>query len=348
MEGEHDHDGDGDASPRQIPLRRLSRGDDTDDSDDGKRAVVKATAGSFDEEDDEEVSETAKASATESSESEPVPCRADEEDAHRYLRLPVKKKLGDGDHDSSCATATHRHVDGQCALCIDDYEAGDQVVWSDLECPHAFHKECIMQWLSKGKKRCPVCRNWFVPGARIEDQKKLHGEDWERAEAATEQRGDERVVRNTTDLEHGNKDDDDDDNYAEPNDHQAPSTVEIVPSATEESDNDDVPTLLSHATATNVNDGPCDLECPSSGLRIRTTSETSEVDGQHQQSKSPRPSERTRAIETIEECTLSETNTNNPAATAVITDDCCRMDNLKGISAETEEAVSKRNGCEEV
>jgi hypothetical protein len=81
-----------------------------------------------------------------------------------------------------------RHVDGQCALCIDNYEEGDEVTWSDLDCTHAFHKECILQWLSKGKKRCPVCRHWFVPGARIEEQKKAHGEAWERALAEIERR----------------------------------------------------------------------------------------------------------------------------------------------------------------
>ena len=38
-----------------------------------------------------------------------------------------------------------------------------------------------MLWLSKGKKRCPVCRHWFVPGSKIDDQKHLHGEAWQRA-----------------------------------------------------------------------------------------------------------------------------------------------------------------------
>jgi hypothetical protein len=76
-------------------------------------------------------------------------------------------------------SAGGRCVDGTCALCLDDYCAGDQVVWSNChKCQHAFHKECFLLWLSKGKKRCPICRHWFVPGQRIEDQKVLHGEAW--------------------------------------------------------------------------------------------------------------------------------------------------------------------------
>ena len=62
-------------------------------------------------------------------------------------------------------------VDKECSICLSDYEVGDQVVWSPLdECPHAFHKDCLMQWLTKGKKRCPLCRNWFVPGKPIKEQ----------------------------------------------------------------------------------------------------------------------------------------------------------------------------------
>mmetsp|Transcript_10942 Transcript_10942/g.26296 ORF Transcript_10942/g.26296 Transcript_10942/m.26296 type:complete len:351 (-) Transcript_10942:437-1489(-) len=76
-------------------------------------------------------------------------------------------------------SAGGRCVDGTCALCLDDYCAGDEVVWSNChKCQHAFHKECFLLWLSKGKKRCPICRNWFVPGQKIEDQKVLHGEAW--------------------------------------------------------------------------------------------------------------------------------------------------------------------------
>eukprot|EP00531_Pseudo-nitzschia_arenysensis_P012542 CAMPEP_0116148872 /NCGR_PEP_ID=MMETSP0329-20121206/18615_1 /TAXON_ID=697910 /ORGANISM="Pseudo-nitzschia arenysensis, Strain B593" /LENGTH=388 /DNA_ID=CAMNT_0003645087 /DNA_START=102 /DNA_END=1268 /DNA_ORIENTATION=+ len=92
-------------------------------------------------------------------------CDEEDENATLHLRLPKTR---------SC-------VDGTCAFCLDEYEAGDEVVWSDLECPHVFHKECLMLWLSKGKKRCPICRHWFVPGSKIDDQKHLHGEAWQRA-----------------------------------------------------------------------------------------------------------------------------------------------------------------------
>jgi len=80
-----------------------------------------------------------------------------------------------------------RIVDGTCAFCLDDYCEGETVVWSSCPgCKHVFHKECFLQWASKGKKRCPICRHWFVPGQRIETQKIVHGEAWTDALAEME------------------------------------------------------------------------------------------------------------------------------------------------------------------
>ena len=104
----------------------------------------------------------------------PLACDENDEDAQLYLRLPVKDEQGNG-----------RIVDGQCAICFSDYEPDDKVVWSGLQCQHAFHADCLLPWLAKGKKRCPTCRHWFVPGTRIEDQKQ---ELEERLRAETEGR----------------------------------------------------------------------------------------------------------------------------------------------------------------
>jgi Ring finger domain len=94
-------------------------------------------------------------------------------DAQLYLRLPVKDEQGNS-----------RIVDGHCAICFSDYEPDDKVVWSGLQCQHAFHADCILPWLANGKRRCPTCRQWFVPGTgtRIEDQKQ-EPEEGLRAEA---------------------------------------------------------------------------------------------------------------------------------------------------------------------
>lgn len=40
-----------------------------------------------------------------------------------------------------------------CSVCLEDLDAG-----VPLECGHAFHYECIVEWLRHGST-CPVCRS---------------------------------------------------------------------------------------------------------------------------------------------------------------------------------------------
>ena len=50
-----------------------------------------------------------------------------------------------------------------CAICLNDYEIGDEICWSQNDlCNHAFHKECMMEWLLRHKE-CPCCRNIYIP-----------------------------------------------------------------------------------------------------------------------------------------------------------------------------------------
>jgi Ring finger domain len=72
-----------------------------------------------------------------------------------------------------------QYVEGYCSICLLEIEVGDMMVQSTRKvCHHVFHHECALVWLSTGKKRCPVCRNFFVPGSRVDDQDVIqHNED---------------------------------------------------------------------------------------------------------------------------------------------------------------------------
>lgn len=72
-------------------------------------------------------------------------------DPNVVLQLPT-----DGENAS-------RLVPGGCAICLDTYRVGDEVIWSpEASCPHAFHRDCIIPWLAKKEEpKCPCCRQTF-------------------------------------------------------------------------------------------------------------------------------------------------------------------------------------------
>ncbi|GKY93673.1 hypothetical protein MPSEU_000334600 [Mayamaea pseudoterrestris] len=53
-----------------------------------------------------------------------------------------------------------RSVNSMCAICLSQYEPGERVTWFS-HCPHVFHTECIIGWLSK-KQHCPICRQEYT------------------------------------------------------------------------------------------------------------------------------------------------------------------------------------------
>lgn len=52
------------------------------------------------------------------------------------------------------ATNSKRNVSALCAICLTAYEPGDRVSWSsNVNCCHAYHEECILQWFATALKR---------------------------------------------------------------------------------------------------------------------------------------------------------------------------------------------------
>jgi hypothetical protein len=70
-----------------------------------------------------------------------------------------------------------RAVPNVCAICLEIYKPDETVVWSsNIECSHAFHQDCILDYavkLNKAKDNvpCPCCRQDFMGLPSAAEQK---------------------------------------------------------------------------------------------------------------------------------------------------------------------------------
>ncbi|CAB4312877.1 unnamed protein product [Prunus armeniaca] len=65
----------------------------------------------------------------------------------------AEKKASSFRYTKNQAIATN--TDSECSICLGEFKDGEKC--RQLECEHAFHGECIDQWLLK-KMHCPLCR----------------------------------------------------------------------------------------------------------------------------------------------------------------------------------------------
>lgn len=106
---------------------------------------------------------------------------SDDEEGQWTLRLPMtNSSISSSNKDVT--TALLVEVPATCIICLKRYQVHDHVTWSPnnnsnqhahpqpnntvapvaFGCPHAFHQECIVEWLAKLPNfNCPVCRAVF-------------------------------------------------------------------------------------------------------------------------------------------------------------------------------------------
>ncbi|THW13875.1 hypothetical protein D6D24_05789 [Aureobasidium pullulans] len=68
----------------------------------------------------------------------------------------------------------------RCLVCLCDFEH-DEEARRLVKCNHLFHKECIDQWLTKGRNSCPLCR-----GQGVDEKEKPATDDTATAPSSTE------------------------------------------------------------------------------------------------------------------------------------------------------------------
>jgi len=83
----------------------------------------------------------------------------DDDDQHDDTKVAEEPVIADDPSSSGS------HL--QCAICLVDFEQGDEISWSDDdECHHHFHRYCILKWLLRHKD-CPTCRRLYWKGDKV-------------------------------------------------------------------------------------------------------------------------------------------------------------------------------------
>lgn len=62
---------------------------------------------------------------------------------------------------SSFEMVTDTFSDGQCAVCLCEFAARQQILQLP-DCRHIFHKDCIGSWVRCDQTTCPLCRRSLI------------------------------------------------------------------------------------------------------------------------------------------------------------------------------------------
>ncbi|KAI5647215.1 hypothetical protein M9H77_33220 [Catharanthus roseus] len=68
-----------------------------------------------------------------------------------------------------------------CAVCLHDFEGGDEEIRCLKNCKHIFHRNCLDRWMDHHQITCPLCRTSFVP-SDLEDEFNQRLCDWDASE----------------------------------------------------------------------------------------------------------------------------------------------------------------------
>jgi hypothetical protein len=101
-----------------------------------------------------------------------------------FANAPVTPQSSDGSGTSTSSAGTRKPVEGDCPVCMMEFEDHDNVIWCRAACGNNLHRQCFEQWAATktGEVRCVYCRTpWIGDEAtikRITGMGKLNAEGY--------------------------------------------------------------------------------------------------------------------------------------------------------------------------
>lgn len=186
---------------------------DDDDLENPRRITSTTMPSGYNEKTNTRTDSTTKTDSLDISDVSTADATISAESNTKYTHVAIPRVVNESGRDVGATTTTTSTIPNLCAICLEPYEKGERIVWSNnSNCQHAFHDTCLMEYYSTCLKKgeispnCPCCRQTFFMKTK-ESWKKtppptLSRQEQQQAEQHSEQREQTTVtsptITNTT------------------------------------------------------------------------------------------------------------------------------------------------------
>ena len=77
-----------------------------------------------------------------------------------FENAPASPQSSDGSKEDISNAGKRKPIEGDCPICMTEFEAGEELVWCKAACGNNIHKACFEQWAKTkpGEVKCVYCR----------------------------------------------------------------------------------------------------------------------------------------------------------------------------------------------
>lgn len=77
-----------------------------------------------------------------------------------FANAPASPQSSDGSKADTSNGGKRKPIEGDCPICVTEFEAGEEIVWCKAACGNNIHKACFEQWAKSrpGEVTCVYCR----------------------------------------------------------------------------------------------------------------------------------------------------------------------------------------------